>query len=395
MHTGVQDRSSAESNQRTGTRRTKIGDDDAADVRWTLSPTPTNLPPRCSLKRVSAATYGDPSVLLAAAAPDVERLACGLNSLGCISSISHSLKELAMTAPTLCARSATKLVLQNMLASCRALEHVDFQRVAICPATLLDALPATVTWLRIQCTVNAMLLANLLRRRPNLKHVEVDMLTVRFRHDYTDLRQVCVFLSVGNLGLWKAHEGETTGLRTPEHNHNSTSAPRELKPAKHADMRRDYYRLRERMLANVNVYLLEAAFLANQYVPINRLPDDLLIIVFSLASSLHGSSLNYSQTCRSWFHLSRKTAALWAGLNFSNPIAPWTIATGISQALMNVSTGFTWEIPPQGCIPTARTQLSTSTAHRRESTSGLSTVGVTNNSANRFGTQATALRYSE
>ncbi|KAH7098408.1 hypothetical protein BKA62DRAFT_369547 [Auriculariales sp. MPI-PUGE-AT-0066] len=99
----------------------------------------------------------------------------------------------------------------------------------------------------------------------------------------------------------------------------NTSAPSELTPAKHADIRRDYYRMRERMLANVNVYLLEAAFLANQHVPINRLPDDILITFFSLANSLHGSSVNYSRTCRRWFHLSRKTAALWAGLNFSQP----------------------------------------------------------------------------
>ncbi|KAH7098407.1 hypothetical protein BKA62DRAFT_369543 [Auriculariales sp. MPI-PUGE-AT-0066] len=165
-------------------------------VAWTLSPTPTNLPPRCSLKSVSAATYGDPSALLAAAAPDVKRLACGLNSLGCISRISHSLKELTVDCTYPLRTLGDEARVADMLASCCALEHVDFQCAAICPATLLDALPATVTWLRIQCTVNATLLANLLRRRPNLKHVEVDMLTVRFRHDYTDLRQVCASSNV-------------------------------------------------------------------------------------------------------------------------------------------------------------------------------------------------------
>ena len=158
---------------------------------WTVNPAPAHLRPRCSLTTVSAGTYGDPSALLEAAAPAVAELTCGLNSLACVEPVSRTLRTLVIDCAFPLRTLADEARATLALASCVNLQQVEVRGVTACPAALLEAMPMSVDRLRLHCAVDATRLANLLRVRPGLRHVEVEVVTLQHRHAFADLHQLC------------------------------------------------------------------------------------------------------------------------------------------------------------------------------------------------------------
>jgi len=158
---------------------------------WSVNPASAHLAPRSSLAKLSAKTYGDPSALIAACAPTLRELVCGLNSLLCVQLVAHSLLSLSIDCNYPLRTLSDETQALRALASCTSLERVEVYNTTICPPALLEAIPASVVCLRLQCCVDATRLADVVRARPGLRHVEVEMITVRVRGDFADLHRVC------------------------------------------------------------------------------------------------------------------------------------------------------------------------------------------------------------
>ncbi|KZV89640.1 hypothetical protein EXIGLDRAFT_721134 [Exidia glandulosa HHB12029] len=159
-------------------------------VAWSLPAPPRHLPPSCSLRELTAETYGEPSGLILSAARCLESLTCTLNALRVIEHVSETLRSLTVDC-TFPLRASTKEMdtALGILSRCSALERVTFR--GGCPDDALEALPPTVTHLRILCSVDATRLANFIDSRPTLTHVDVQMICLRVRDDLARLHRVC------------------------------------------------------------------------------------------------------------------------------------------------------------------------------------------------------------
>lgn len=159
-------------------------------VAWSLPRAPSHLPPTCSLRQLDAETYGEPSSLLLSAGPRLESLTCTLNALHSIGIVAETLRSLTIDC-TFPSRTSSKNsgAALDALSRCLVLECVTFR--GGCPDGALEALPPSVTRLRMLCAVDATRLANALDSRPTLTHVDVQMLRMRLRDDISRLHRVC------------------------------------------------------------------------------------------------------------------------------------------------------------------------------------------------------------
>lgn len=156
-------------------------------VGWSLPAPPEDSPPQCSLREVVAETYGAPTSLILSAAPRLETLTCTLNALPCLAHVAQTLRSLSIdcTYPSRTSSDDTYATLTR----CGKLERVTFR--SGCPPGALEALPPSVTHVRILCAVDATRLTAVLDARPALTHVEVQLIRTRVRDDISRLDRVC------------------------------------------------------------------------------------------------------------------------------------------------------------------------------------------------------------
>ncbi|EJD35624.1 hypothetical protein AURDEDRAFT_188654 [Auricularia subglabra TFB-10046 SS5] len=156
-------------------------------VGWSLPSPPEDSPPRCSLRQLVAETYGAPTSLLLSAGPQLETFTCTLNALPCLEHVKDTLRSLTIDC-TYPSRSSSNGS-HSPLTQCTKLERVTFR--SGCPPGALEALPPSVTHVRILCAVDATRLTAVLDARPALTHVEVQLIRTRVRDDISRLDRVC------------------------------------------------------------------------------------------------------------------------------------------------------------------------------------------------------------